>query len=201
MLKKRITEIANDLLIWYEEAREKCLKIDNSAKFKGFNESTYPYVIWNEHDFRTQLAFDIINKINEVKREDIHFEFRLKKNLFQFNKMHEQWNDGIEKILKFRGKKRVGGDIDLLIADNVNSLPFAISIEFKYFHYDVKNYGRSPVDDIKQRFDVLKILKAEGLTKEILVIIGDLYYHREKKSEDILDYVKENQKNMIYLPF
>ena len=99
MLKKRITEISNEFLLWYEDTRKKCVEINEAVKIEGYDPSTYPFVIWNEHDFRTQLAFDIINKINKVKREDIHFEFRLKKNLFQFNKMHEQWNDGIEKIL------------------------------------------------------------------------------------------------------
>ena len=71
----------------------------------------------------------------------------------------------------------------------------------KYYHYDVKRYGRDVVGEVKEAYNVLKILKEEGLTEEIAMVIGDHYYHRQKpeKAQKLERFAQSHREDIIYL--
>ncbi len=214
-LKTNLKQICTDFLEWYKNGREEVLNQSKTiTEIPDFDESTYPCIIWNENDFRTQLAFDFLKNNAKLpfKREDYHFQFKLKKNLFRFEQeVNERWNHGLSELKSKLGIK--GGDIDLLI-DNADrkDFPFLCCIEFKYFHYNLAGYARNygqgigkkergdPVNEIKKGYDILKILHDCKLTKDFLVIVGDIYYNRRGENSEILNSIRDNQ-NIVYLAF
>jgi hypothetical protein len=194
-------------------AVERVIEYYNNASkpFKHSEKEDYPFVLWNESDFRTRLAHELINMLGEDYF--IHTEFPLKKGLFSYKKggklvydrLGDKWDDVISIILEKRNRKRNrkkrACDIDLLITDKSDLLPFLICVEVKYIHYD-----RGPsLQELKERLEILKILKEHGITKDILFVYVDRYkehihnYLEVLKDEDVICYCWDDNKNFVRL--
>lgn len=91
-------------------AVERVIRYYNNASkpFKRSEKDEYPFVLWNESDFRTRLAHELINMLGDDYF--IHTEFSLKKGLFKDDKFKNKWDNAIDVILKKRNRKiRAGG--------------------------------------------------------------------------------------------
>ncbi|MEM2509135.1 MAG: hypothetical protein QW673_02940 [Candidatus Thermoplasmatota archaeon] len=109
----------------------------------------------------------------------MHSEFQIKKNQFKENKtINEKWNAAVEEILKFKNRKRGGGDIDIAITDVDDGKDnlFLLCVEIKYFHYSLEAHRKDVEEELKKAYETLKILKEKGVTEEILMVIGNTYY-------------------------
>ena len=173
-------------------AVERVIEYYNNASkpFKRSEKDEYPFVLWNESDFRTRLAHELINMLGDDYF--IHTEFPLKKGLlFKDDKFKNKWDNAIDVILKKRNRKIRAGDIDLLITDKDknDSLPFLICVEIKYIHYDHRKHGIQP-QKLKEQLEILKILKEHGITEDILFVYVDR--HKKQKIHDFLAVLKDD---------
>jgi len=165
--------------------------------------ATHPFICWSESDLRTLIAYFLMQKIRGIGF--IHTEVVLKKaDKFKFDGEGKQelWEKAVDRAKEIRGRKRIAGDIDLAItpADS-DTIPFILIAEVKYYHYDVRSYGRDPLHEVQQAYTVLKEFKNVGLTKEIAIVIGDHYYHRTKSSKvkELEKFVQKHSSDAIYL--
>jgi len=117
-------------------------------------------------------------------RAFIHTEILLKgTNKFEYDGIYQRnlWIEAFKKVAKYKGRKRVAGNIDIaLTSAETDTIPFILVAETKYYHYNVERYGRDVVKEVVEAYNVLKMLKEIGLTSEIAMIIGDHYYHRQR---------------------
>ena len=176
---------------------------NTSKPFKQSEEKDYPFVLWNESDFRTRLAHELINMLGEGYF--IHTEFPLKKGLFKYDESRNKWDNVISIILEKRNRKKRAGDIDLLITNKNDSLPFLICVEIKYIHYDHRKHRIQP-QKLREQLEILKILKEHGITKDILFVYVDRHEKQEirdflkvLKDDDVICYYWDDNKNFVRL--
>jgi len=163
----------------------------------------HPFICWSESDLRTLIVYYLMQKIKDIGF--IHTEIVLKRiGKFKYDgKFQEKlWKEAVDEALRLKNRKFVAGDIDLAITPiESDSIPFILIAEIKYYHYDVKRYGRDPAKEIEEAYNLLKAFKEIGFTKEIAIVIGDHYYHRTQpsKSKKLEEYAKKHQHDIIYL--
>ncbi|MEM1513419.1 MAG: hypothetical protein QXW78_00275 [Candidatus Thermoplasmatota archaeon] len=139
----------------------------------------------------------------------MHSEFQIKKNQFKENKtINEKWNAAVEEILKFKNRKRGGGDIDIAITDVDDGKDnlFLLCVEIKYFHYSLEAHRKDVEEELKKAYETLKILKEKGVTEEILMVIGNTYYKennqrsmKPKEIEVIKKFISAHEDDVVYL--
>jgi len=167
------------------------------------NRGAYPFICWSESDLRTLIACFLLQKIRGIGF--IHTEVVLKKaNKFKYDGKGKQelWERAVDRAKEIRERKRIAGDIDLAItpADS-DTIPFILIAEIKYYHYDVRSYGRDPIHEIQQAYVVLREFKNIGLTEEIAIVIGDHYYHRTEpsKARELEKFTQKHSSDAVYL--
>ncbi len=116
----------------------------------------HPFVCWCESDLRTLMVYHLLNKLKG--QVFIHTEAVLKKaDKFKYDGLVQRrlWLDTVEEILRYKKRKRLAGDIDIAITSaSTDTIP-----------YSVERYGRNVVDEVKEAYSVLKIMKQEKLSK------------------------------------
>ncbi len=171
-------------------AVERVVKFYNekSERFKDIEEWDYPFILWNESDFRTRLAHELISELGEGYY--VHTEFPLKLRMFHNDPLVDKLDSAGNTLLKMKGGKMKVGDIDLLITSENDSLPFLMCMEVKYIHYDPKKFGIQ-LQHLKEQLEVLKVLKEHGVTEDILYIYVDR--RRESDVRDVLEVLRSEE--------
>jgi hypothetical protein len=180
---------------------------ENLKKFPGYEKlplekkATYPYVCRNESDLRTYIVHNFLNEIKNTSIDIgfVHSEFQMKPRKFEQDEtMNQIWDKAVSQVRKSKGRKRNAGDIDIAITSFQDEIPFILCVEVKFYHYAVKTFKKELEQELNQGLKTLQILKGQGITKEILMIVGDLYYHR-KEPDFINEFNRENSNDVLYL--
>lgn len=186
---------------YYDFYNENLKKFQDYEKLPPEKKAVYPYVCWNESDLRTYIIHNFLNEIENTSIDIgfVHSEFQMKPGKFiQDETMNQIWDKAVLEVRKSKGRKKNAGDIDIAITSFQDEIPFILCVEVKFYHYRIEGYKKELEQELNRGLKTLQILKEQGITKEILMIVGDLYYHR-KEPDFINEFHRENSNDLLYL--
>ena len=159
----------------------------------------YPYVCWTESDFRTLIIYYMLHKLKGDVF--IHSEFKIAKNKFKYDskELNTMWNNAVQEVYKV--KKR-NGDIDIAVtSQDIDTIPFLLIAEIKYYHYKKERYRVSAIKEVENAYKILNILKQKGVAHEIAMVIGDHYYHIEDRTraDELRRFARSHKSDVLYL--
>jgi hypothetical protein len=199
---KRIKAILRESVNkYYDFYNGNLKKFPDYEKYSLEKKATCPYVCWNESDLRTYIIHIFLNEIENTSIDIgfVHSEFQMKPGKFdQYETMNQIWDKAVSEVRKSKGRKRNAGDIDIAITSSQDEIPFILCVEVKFYHYALKTFKKELGDQLKQSLKTLQILKQHSITQEILMIVGDLYYHR-KEPDFINEFYQKNSNDLLYL--
>ena len=178
-------------------------RIATKYKIPESKKGEHPFICWSESDLRTLIVHYLMLKLKG--KAFIHTEMVLKRaDKFKYDGKYQRelWVKAVERILNYRGRKYTAGDIDIALTPaETDTIPFLLIAETKYYHYSVERYGRDVVKEVEEAYNILRMLKEVGLTREIAMVIGDHYYHRQKpeKARKLEEFTQKHSKDIVYL--